>query len=116
MHELSITNAILTTVLRHARRERAGKVHRVLLVVSELSDLKAFWLQRYFSELARGTVAEDARLVVESQAPEFTCNACGTTFALSLRGIEQVSCASCGSVDCTLVRGVDYLVDEIEVS
>ena len=116
MHELSVTDDILTIVLKHARRERAVAVHRILLVVSELSDLKSFWLQRYFTELARDTVAAPARLEVETRAPEFTCSACGASFALSLRGVERVSCTSCGSRDCTLVSAPEYLVEEIEVS
>ena len=52
MHELAITEKILDVVLRHAGAER---VHRVLLVVSELSDLQPLWLRRAFAELAAGT-------------------------------------------------------------
>jgi hydrogenase nickel incorporation protein HypA/HybF len=116
VHELSITEAILQTVLDHARRQGAEQVHRILLVVSEFSDLQPMWLQRYFSRLAEGSVAEHARLEIESAAPEFTCNECGARFFLSLRGIDRVLCTECGSGECTLVRKADYVVEEIEVS
>ena len=116
VHELSITDAILKTVLNHAKRERAGRVHRILLVVSELSDLQPLWIQRYFNQLAEGSIAEHARLEIEASAPEFVCNGCGASFFLSLRGIDQVSCTECGSPDCTLVQKADYVVEEIEVS
>lgn len=116
MHELSITDAILQTVLDHARRERAGRVHRILLVVSELSDLQPLWLQRYFNQLAEGSIAEHARLEIEAAAPEFVCNKCDASFFLSLRGVDRISCTECGSPDCTLVQKADYVVEEIEVS
>jgi len=116
VHELSITDAILKTVLDHAERERAGRVHRILLVVSELSDLQPLWLQRYFNQLAEGSIAEHARLEIEAASPEFVCNGCGRSFFLSLRGIDRVSCTECGSPDCTLVQKADYVVEEIEVS
>ena len=116
MHELSITDAILKTVLHHAERERAGRVHRILLVVSELSDLQPLWLQRYFTQLAEGSIAEHARLEIEAAAPEFVCNKCGVRFFLSLRGVDRVSCTECGSPNCTLVQKPDYVVEEIEVS
>lgn len=116
MHELSITQAILDTVLRHAGRDGARRVHRVLLVVTELSDLQPAWLQRYFNELAEGTVAAGARLDVESDAPEFHCSTCGADFSLSLRSVDRVTCPECGSPQCTLVRKADYVVEEIEVS
>ena len=116
MHELSITDAILKTVLDHAKRERARQVHRILLVVSELSDLQPLWLQRYFTELAEGSIAEHARLEIEAAAPEFVCNGCSASFFLSLRGVDRVSCTECGSPDCTLVQKADYVVEHIEVS
>ena len=116
MHELAITEAILNTALTHAKRQKAQRIHRVLLVVTELSDLQPLWIQRYFDQSAKGSIAEGAKLEVESQAPEFVCNACGAQFELSLRGIERVACTSCQSPDCTLQRGADYVVEEIEVS
>lgn len=116
MHELAVTDAILKTVLRHARRERARRVHRILLVVTELSDLQPVWIQRYFDRIAAGTAAEGARLEIERQAPDFACGACGASFGLSLREIDRVACPACGSADCTLLPRADYLVEEIEVS
>ena len=116
MHELSVTDAILKTVLAHARRERAARVHRILLVVSELSSLEAVWLERYFAHGAKGTAAEHARLEVEVQAPEFVCRTCDERFSVSLRAVDRVRCASCGSGACELVAGADYVVEEIEVS
>jgi hydrogenase nickel incorporation protein HypA/HybF len=116
VHELSITEAILATVLDHAKRLAAERVHRILLVVSEFSDLQPLWLQRYFNQLAKGSVAADARLEIESMAPEFVCNGCGASFFLSLRGLDTVACTVCGNRDCTLVKKADYVVEEIEVS
>jgi hydrogenase nickel incorporation protein HypA/HybF len=116
VHELSVTDAILRTVLRHARRERAKRVHRILLVVTELSDLQPVWLQHYFDRIAAGSRAEGARLEVERRAPSFTCSACGEAFAVSLQTVDRVRCTACGSTDCTLTEEPDYVVEEIEVS
>ena len=116
MHELAITNTILDAVLRHARREKAHRVHSVTLEISELSDLKSLWLQRYFSELAAGTVAAGAELRVESVAPEFRCNSCGEDFAVSLQLADEISCSRCGSSDCSLVHTPAYVLEAIEVS
>lgn len=116
MHELSITDAILSTVVRHARRNRAGRVHRILLVVSELSDLQPVWIQHYFSRIARDTIAAGAVLEIERQAPDFVCKVCGREFAVSLRTVDRVLCPSCGASDCSLTSLPDYVVESIEVS
>lgn len=111
-----MTQAILDTVLEHAKREGAARVHRILLVVSELSDLQPMWLQRYFDHLAAGTAAAGARLEVESLAPTFACTTCSQVFAVSLRAVDAVVCPGCGSRDCTMQQNADYIVEEIEVS
>lgn len=116
MHELSITDAILATVVKHARRNRAGRVYRILLVVSELSDLQPVWIQHYFRRIARDTIAAGAVLEIERQAPDFVCNACGLEFAVSLRTVDRILCPSCGARDCTLRSRPDYVVESIEVS
>jgi len=91
-------------------------VHRILLVVSELTDLQPMWIQRYFDQVAAGTAAAGARLEIESQAPEFTCRGCNAVFHVSLRTVDQVTCPECGSAACTLTKLPDYVVEEIEVS
>lgn len=116
MHELSITDAILATVVRHAGRSRAARVYRILLVVSELSDLQPLWIQHYFSRIARGTIAAGAKLEIEHRAPDFECNACGREFSVSLRTVNRVLCPACGGGDCTLTSRPDYVVESIEVS
>jgi hydrogenase nickel incorporation protein HypA/HybF len=118
MHELSITNDILKIVVKYAKREHAAQVHRVTLVVSELSDLQPIWIQRYFDRISEGTVAHGARLEIEHQAPEFLCNGpgCGVRFAVSLRTIDRIVCSRCGCDDCTIIGAADYTVEEIEVS
>ena len=116
MHELAITNKILRTVLSHARRNRAKRVHRVLLVVSELADLQPIWLQHYFDKLAAGTRAEGARLEVERLAPEFDCQSCGRRFSALMSEVDLIECPACGSRRCGMVRAADYTVEEIEVS
>ena len=84
MHELAVTEAILGVVLKNAEKESARRVRTVSLRIGELSDLKAEWIQRYFDYLARGTVAEEARIEVETTPPSFLCEECNFSFSLSL--------------------------------
>lgn len=116
MHELAVTNRILRTVLSHARRNRAHRVHRVLLVVSEIADLQPLWLQHYFDKLAAGTRAEGARLEVQRVAQEFVCEDCSRRFAMLMSEVDRIACPACGSRRCGMVGTADYTVEEIEVS
>lgn len=115
MHELAVTEAILGVVLKSAQKERANRVRTVHLRVGELSDLKAEWIQRYFDYLSRDTVAEGARLEVETTPPSFRCDGCGVSFSLSLKGVDRVCCPFCGDASCSLTGGMEYRVEELEI-
>ena len=125
MHELAVTDAILQTALAHADPGMAAANHagancspritRIRVRITELSHLTGPMLQTYFEQLARGTAAEKAVLDIVTVQPEFTCNGCGTLFGQSLGETNHIRCPHCGSSDCTLVRGVDYELESIEV-
>jgi len=116
VHELAVTDSILSIVLNHANRAGADRVVRIHVRISELSHLKAEWLQPYFDHLAEGSAAEGALLIIESVPPGFICGECGARFSISLTRIEHVECPHCGSRSCTLDSGDDYLVESIEVA
>ena len=115
MHELAVTEAILGVVLKSAEKESAKRVRSVSLRIGEFSDLKAEWIQRYFDYLARGTVAEKARIEVETTPPSFFCEGCGSSFSLSLKGVDRVRCPHCGSGSCSLTGGMEYTVERMEI-
>ena len=115
MHELAVTEAILDVVLKSAEKESAKRVRTVSLKIGEFSDLKAEWIQRYFDYLSRGTVAEEARIEVETTPPSFLCDSCGSSFSLSLKGVDRVRCPQCGGASCTLTGGMEYRVERLEI-
>ena len=68
-------------------------------------------MEQYFKFLARGTIAEGARLETESIPAEALCNDCSTTFkAPDLVFI----CPSCGSGNVELLKGMELIVADIE--
>ena len=72
MHELSITQSVLSIVTEHAERADAGKVTAINLVVGELTGFVDDSIQFYFDMLSPGTLAEGARLSIRrdpAQAP-----------------------------------------------
>jgi len=77
--------------------------------------MQPLWLQRYFTQLAVDTPASPARLEIARQAAGDQLQLLReSVLHLSCR-YREVSCSSCGSHDCTLIPGPDYVVEEIEV-
>jgi hydrogenase nickel incorporation protein HypA/HybF len=109
MHELSIADAVLQIVRRHA----AGRlVETVDLKVGQLRQVVPEALEFSFVLLATGTEAEDASLRMDVIGAGGVCRACGSDGPL---GDFPLSCARCGGLDIEVTRGEELLVDEIEL-
>ena len=113
MHELSVTNSIVETVLRYAEEHGAKRILTIRLGVGELSDMNEEWIQRYFDRLSNGTLAEEASIRIERIAPGFQCHECKTDFDMKL--VDSVRCPSCGGTNCTLERGREFFIEEMEI-
>ena len=113
MHELSVTNSIIETVVRHANENGAKRVTTIHLGIGELSDMNEEWIQRYFDRLSSGTLAEGALIRIDRIAPGFRCHECETDFEMIFT--DSVRCPSCGGANCTLERGREFFIEEMEI-
>jgi len=77
MHEYSIAQNILQTVIEHAKGE---KVAQIDLVIGESSGILGESLCIYFDIFAENTLCENAVVKIETIKPKLKCKACGTFF------------------------------------
>ena len=109
MHELSIAEAIVQVVERHAAGRR---VARVEVRVGHLRQVVPSALEFAWELVTDGTAAQGAELVLEEVPAAVRCRACG---AESVQERFPFSCASCGGFDIDLFQGEELLVDSLEL-
>ena len=114
MHELSVTESILSTVLESAKKNDVSRVVTIHLEIGELNDLKPEWIQHYFDTLSKDTPAENAKIVVHSKPTEFTCADCEEKFVLDLKSVSSVRCPACGGGNCSLSGGSEFYIRDME--
>lgn len=114
MHELPVINSILKVVLKHAVDNNVKKVVAVHLQVGELSDLEDKWMQQYFDHLAKGGIAEGARLEIERTPVVMKCAECEMSYVVDLKQDKAMVCPECGSKKNTLISGREYFVKNLE--
>ncbi len=114
MHELPVINSILKVVLKHAADNKVKKVVAVHLQVGELSDLEDKWMQQYFDYLAKGGIAEGARLKIERTPVVMKCTDCGFSYVANLKEDKKLACPSCGSERKNMVSGREYFIKNLE--
>jgi hydrogenase nickel incorporation protein HypA/HybF len=109
VHELSLSSAIVNTVVKHA----AGRpVTLVNLRVGRLRQVVPDTLEFYFEFVARGTVCEGARLAQEVLDARLHCNACELEWEIE---IPAFRCPACGGSDVAIASGDEFEVESIEV-
>ena len=109
VHELSLSSAIVNTVVKHAAGRR---VTVVSLRVGALRQVVPDTLEFYFEFVARGTVCEGARLEQELIPARLRCRDCAHGWAIE---IPAFRCPSCAGADVVVAAGSEFEVEEIEV-
>ena len=109
MHELSLSSAIVDTVVKHAAGRRVSVVN---LRVGRLRQVVPDSLVFYFEFVARGTVCEGARLEQELIEARLRCRPCGLEWAIE---IPAFRCPRCGGSQVEIAGGNEFEVESIEV-
>ena len=110
MHELSLSTAIVNTVVKHADGRRVSVVS---LRVGALRQVVPDTLEFYFGFVSKGTVCEDARLEHELIAARLCCTACGREWEIHLPVFACPECEGGGRVE--IKSGNEFEVESIEV-
>ncbi len=109
MHELSLSGAVLNTVVKHAG---GCRVSLVSMRVGRLRQVVPDTLEFYFEFVARGTICEGARLEQEVVEASLRCNPCERTWEIE---IPAFRCPTCGGSDVEIASGNEFEVESIEI-
>ena len=109
MHELSLSSAIVNTVVKHAE---GRPVTVVSLRVGRLRQVVPDTLAFYFDFVARDTVCEGARLEQELIPARLRCEVCDAEWEIEL---PVFRCPTCGGADVRVAAGDELEVESIEV-
>jgi len=108
MHEYSIAQNILQTVIEHAN---GAKVVQINLVIGESSGILGESLRMYFDIFAENTICEDAVVEIETVKPKLKCKICGTLFVRKPFTFE----CECGSEGEPTDIGREFYIKSITV-
>jgi len=115
MHELPVTEKILTIALKHAEQNGVKIIHSITLHVGRLTDLQDEWLQHYFNYLSKDTIARDARLIIVPELIKLRCGECGTIIETEKRDLHYITCPHCGADGgFSIISGRGYYIEEME--
>jgi hydrogenase nickel incorporation protein HypA/HybF len=114
MHELPVTEGILTLALTTARQAGRERITAIDLVIGDLSSIVDDSIQFYFDLLSQGTAAQGAALHFRREAARLICRACGRRG--EMHAPLPHTCPACGSSRLQVVGGQAFYVESIEVA
>ena len=85
MHELSMANGIVETVLKEAKKRDASSVVEVRLVVGRFTMLGLEQLRYCYKLLTKNTSLEHSRLRIEREEGRIRCDSCGFEGPIQLK-------------------------------
>ena len=112
MHEMSIALSIVEAVDAKARQEGAGMISAIDLLIGKLAGIEPESLKFCFAAAAKGTLAEDALLVIEEPEGVGECGECGMMFPVTFYYAE---CPSCRSLRIKIVSGEEFLIQSMTI-
>lgn len=113
MHEVSLAEGILRIVQDAARRHGATRVATVTLEIGSLAHVEPRALTFCFDAVTRGTVAEGAKLAIETVPGLAWCMPCSERVPLAQLGD---ACPRCGSYQVQVIGGEEMRVRDIAIA
>ena len=112
MHEMSLIESVVALVEDERRKQDFSRVRVIRLAVGVLGHAEPSALRFCFEAVARGTIAEGARLEIEQVRGEGWCDSCRQSVSLSER---FAACPICGDPQVKMTAGGELLLSELEV-
>jgi hydrogenase nickel incorporation protein HypA/HybF len=112
MHEMALAESILTTLEEQARTHDYKRVKVVRLEIGPLAGVETEALRFSFDVVVKGTLADGARLDIDTDPARAWCLACGKLVVVAAR---YDPCPDCGGHQLQITSGTELRIKELEV-
>jgi hydrogenase nickel incorporation protein HypA/HybF len=112
MHELSVTESLLKIALNHAEKANAKRVTDLNIVIGDLASMVDDSIQFYWEIIAKGTIAEQAKLNFRRLPAQLQCMTCSETYHPTDR---ELACPKCNGINVKIIKGEEFSLESIDV-
>jgi len=112
VHEVSLVESVVALVEDERRKQRFSRVHMIRLKIGALGHAELEALRFCFDAVTSGTIADGARLEIETVLGAGWCSGCSRTVPLEER---FAACPVCGNPQVQMTAGDELRVSEMEV-
>ena len=119
MHELSMAQAIVDTVLDAAEKNDAQDVLEITIEIGQLTMLNSEQLKFLLDVIIEGTLLENSKILIEEIPVEIRCQSCDFKGEANTEGSDHyltiVLCPECGGREVEITKGRECNVKNIRI-
>ena len=112
MHEMSLCEGVIQLIEQQAVEQDFNKVTTVWLEIGDLAGVEIDAMHFSFDVIAKGTIADAAKLEIINIQGLATCPACKSQTQISAR---FDLCPTCGHYPLNILAGEEMRIKELEV-
>lgn len=112
MHELSLLENVRDILESHAQSQQFSKVTKVTLEIGRLSSVEPDALRFGFDVVMKGSLAENAELIISELAGLGICQQCGLEVGMET---SYDPCSHCGSSSVKITQGSEMKIKDLVV-
>lgn len=110
MHEFSLADSLVEQIGEIAAEHGMDRIDTIALEVGELRQVVPEVMQLAFREVARGSAADGAALILSVVEARARCRRCDRTFRPA---VADYSCPACRVADVSVLAGDDLILASI---
>lgn len=119
MHELSMADAIIKTILDVAEKNEAEEIIEVTIEIGKLTMINPEQLKFLLDVLSEDTLLQDSKINIDEINVEIECNLCDYKGSTDLDNSDHylalVVCPQCGERDLQVTAGRECNVKTIKI-
>jgi hydrogenase nickel incorporation protein HypA/HybF len=112
MHELAVTESILSIAEKHALQAEASRVTDIHIVIGKLASIVDDSVQFYWDIISEDTICSGAVLHFTRKPAQLVCLQCNQEYTLE---DELTACPHCGSAQVKVISGDEFWLESIEI-
>jgi hydrogenase nickel incorporation protein HypA/HybF len=124
MHEFSVAQSIVQTVLQVAEENGASQIVQMNLVVGEVALVNVEQLTWYIDMITKGTCAEGMHVSIARSATRIRCMSCGYEGGVAYREADShpdlslpvFECPDCGSAETIITAGKELHIKDVHAN
>jgi len=119
MHELSMADAMVKTVIEVAEKNDAQEITEVSIELGEMTLLNPEQLKFMLEVLSEDTLLEGAEIIIDTIPIEIKCHGCGYSGKTPSDDLDHyapiLNCPECESMELEIISGRECNVKSIKI-